>query len=255
MKTLTFIGIIVFSAGFSMVFSQKIPKSNRSIAITNKLTPILSQTLQKQGFRLGAPIYIQSFKTEGVLEVWMKKKEGFRLYKSFPICTFGSEGLGPKLKQGDGKAPEGFYSINPSSLNPFSSYHLSMNLGYPNQYDKGHKRTGNYLMVHGECVSIGCYAMANKGIEEIYLITQAALKAGQKKIKVHLFPFKMTQANMDQVKEYVISNDNSENPGLTQSELIEFWENLKLGYDWFYDHQMVPPKVKVVKSQYQFLKP
>ncbi len=50
-------------------------------------------------------------------------------------------------------------------------------------------------MVHGECASIGCYAMGNKNIEEIYKLVKEALFNGQKYVDVHIFPFKMEKLN------------------------------------------------------------
>jgi murein L,D-transpeptidase YafK len=121
-------------------------------------------------------------------------------------------------------------------MNPFSSYHLSFNLGYPNAYDRAYGRTGNYLMVHGDCVSIGCYAMTDAGIEEIYTLMQAALKGGQSFARVHVFPFPMTEANLEAYKDNVNS---------------EFWKNLREGWDWFEDKQM-PPNVNIADKHYVF---
>jgi len=91
-------------------------------------------------------------------------------------------------------------------------------------------------MVHGNCVSIGCYAMGDAGIEEIYLLAEAALKNDQSFFRVHAFPFKMTPENMERHKG---------------SEWIEFWQNLKTGYDYFETHRM-PPNVTVLDKQYRF---
>jgi hypothetical protein len=101
------------------------------------------------------------------------------LSRSFRICTYGFRGLGPKIRQGDGKAPEGFYRVAPEQMNPASNFHLAFNLGYPNRFDRHYGRTGSALMVHGSCVSIGCYAMTDNGIEEIYALADAAFRNGQ----------------------------------------------------------------------------
>lgn len=175
-------------------------------------------------------------KNKGVLEMWKRGEDGqFDLDRSFEICTW-SGALGPKLREGDGQSPEGFYFITPASLNPNSSYHLSFNLGFPNAYDRAHGRTGSYLMVHGDCVSIGCYAMTDRGIEEIYADVEAAFAGGQSFIRVHVFPFEMTAENLD---------SQSQNPN------HEFWVNLKLGWDWFEDKR-VPPNVTVSQKTYKF---
>ena len=141
-----------------------------------------------------------------------------------------------ELKQGDRQSPEGFYFVTPASLNPNSSYHLSFNLGYPNAFDRAHGRTGDYLMVHGDCVSIGCYAMTDEGIEEIYTLLQAALGGGQPFVGVHAFPFEMSKDNLDKFKD---------NPN------YEFWQNLKQGWDLF-EHTARPPNVEVKDKRYYF---
>ena len=173
---------------------------------------------------------------KGVLQMWKRGKgEQFQLDRSFDICTW-SGALGPKLKEGDGQSPEGFYFIRPSSLNPNSSYHLSFNLGFPNAYDRARGFTGSFLMVHGDCVSIGCYAMTDDGIEEIYADVEAAFAGGQSFIRVHIFPFEMTEANLDAQR----SNRN-----------YVFWSNLKTGWDWF-EREKTPPNVTVADKAYVF---
>jgi len=175
-------------------------------------------------------------KDKGVLEMWKRKPGGtYNLDRQFDICTWSGY-LGPKLAEGDGQSPEGFYFIRPSSLNPNSSYHLSFNLGFPNAYDRAHGRTGSFLMVHGDCVSIGCYAMTNDGIEEIYADVEAAFAAGQPFIRVHAFPFEMTDENLAAYQ----GNKN-----------YAFWENLKQGWDWFEQNQE-PPNVTVRNKAYVF---
>jgi len=102
-----------------------------------------------------------------------------------------SDGLGTKTQSGDGKSPEGFYTIEPSQLNPVSNYYLAINIGCPNKLEALKGYTGNAIMIHGHCVSIGCYAMTNPGIEEIYTVVYMAFKSGQKKINLDIFPFHM----------------------------------------------------------------
>ena len=119
-------------------------------------------------------------------------------------------------------------------MNPVSKFHLSFNLGYPNDYDRIHKSTGSALMVHGNCVSIGCYAMTDAGIEEIYALADGAFRNGLYLIKVHIFPFRMIDENM---KKY------------SKESFIDFWINLKEGYD-FFENKHVLPKIKVKNKKY-----
>jgi murein L,D-transpeptidase YafK len=203
--------------------------------VRKSVTPKLKLHLENKGLQLGQNIFIRIFKETSELEVWIKGGNAFELFKTYEICNFSGK-LGPKLKEGDYQSPEGFYFVTSKQLNPNSSYHLSFNLGFPNTYDRANARTGSYLMVHGNCVSIGCYAMRDAGIEEIYLLAEAALKNGQAFFRVHAFPFRMTPESMERHKG---------------SEWLDFWQNLKTGYDFFEEHR-VPPNVTVVENKYRF---
>ena len=217
--------------------SQTIPSSSRSETAITKHSPLLTKEFNQSSLTFGNPVYIRIFKQEAELEVWVKDNDKFVLFKTYPICTFGYGGLGPKLVEGDGKAPEGFYYVKANQLNPNSSYHLSFNLGFPNAYDRAQNRTGSALMVHGDCVSVGCYAMTDDKIEEIYTLVNAALSNGQDFFRVHVFPFKMTPENMQKHKD---------------SQWIDFWKNLKQGYDYFEANNFKPPNVQVKNKQYIF---
>jgi murein L,D-transpeptidase YafK len=197
----------------------------------------LQNLLADKNFRWGAPIYLRIFKSEKKLEVWLLKKRRYHLFKCYPICTYGGMGLGPKTHQGDGYAPEGFYDVGPEQMNPFSRFYLSFNLGYPNAYDRYRGRTGSALMVHGNCVSIGCFAMTDSGIEDIYLLAHAALTHGQPGFSVHIFPFEMRAENMKHHRN---------------SSWFAFWNNLKQGYDRFQIDGHVPPAVTVKNGHYYF---
>lgn len=218
-------------------YSQSLPSSARSSRAIEDVTPDLRNALAVKGMTLGDPIFIRIFKESNELEVWVKPEDSdeFELFKNYEICYYSGE-LGPKTRQGDGQSPEGFYFINAGRLNPWSSFHLSLNMGYPNSYDRTKGYTGNYLMIHGSCVSIGCYAMKDEGIEEIYTLAHKALEHGQTFFRVHSFPFRMTTAAMDR-------NANH--------KWIDFWQNLKTGYDWF-EEKKTPPNVNVRNERYVF---
>ncbi len=226
---------------------------NRASIAAEKVRPELEAALKKKDLRFGAPIFVRIFKESNELEVWVQRepeavtrddppgKGGpeFELFRTYKIC-YWSGNLGPKVKQGDGQAPEGFYVVSRGRMNPLSSYHLSFDLGYPNAYDHAHKRTGNYLMVHGSCVSIGCYAMTDERIEEIYTLADAALAGGQKYFRVHCFPFRMTDKRMEKAA-------NKED----EKQWLSFWGNLREGYDRF-EQKKLPPDVKVEDGKYAF---
>ena len=190
--------------------------------------------LGKKGIDAEAPMFVRIFKQDSELEVWKARDDGrFYHFKTYPICNWSGE-LGPKVNQGDKQAPEGFYSIAPTQMNPNSGFHLAFNLGYPNAFDKAHRRTGDYLMVHGKCKSAGCYAMTDALIEEIYALARESFKGGQQSFQVHAFPFRMTDANMARHRA---------------SPHHAFWQTLKQGYDHF-ETTRVPPTVAVCERRY-----
>ena len=211
--------------------------SIRSRDVIARVQPGLRDELRQKGLEWGAPIFVRIFKESKQLEVWMEVEAGsrFRLFKTYEICTF-SGALGPKLKEGDLQSPEGFYFVTPERMNPSSRFHLSFNLGYPNAYDRAHQRTGSALMVHGSCVSIGCYAMTDGGIEEIYALAGAALRAGQPFFRVHVFPFALADERLREHQD---------------SPWQGFWEILKEGYDYF-ERAGRPPNVRVRAGRYVF---
>jgi murein L,D-transpeptidase YafK len=214
----------------------EIPTSARAEKSIASIEPYLKKELSDKGLEYGAPIFVRIFKDPGILEVWIESNDGtFINFKNYDICTF-SGSLGPKLKQGDNQSPEGFYFVNAGRLNPWSSFHLSFNLGYPNKYDRSHGRTGSALMVHGNCVSIGCYAMTDAYINEIYALSVAALKSGQSFFRVHSFPFKLEPKTLSKY------STNQWHP---------FWLNLKEGYDYFKKYKR-PPNVEVLNGNYVF---
>jgi murein L,D-transpeptidase YafK len=207
----------------------------RAEAVARRVTPALRRDFGDTKLRWGAPLLIRIFKLERTLELWVDDGERYRLFRSYPICTY-SGALGPKLRQGDGQAPEGFYRVRRGQMNPASSYHLSFDLGYPNAYDRSHARTGNHLMVHGRCVSIGCYAMGDAAIEEIYTLMSAAFDAGARELPVHAFPFRFD-------RDDVASR-------LADPRWSEFWSELRVAFDEFETSHRVPA-VAVVHGHYR----
>jgi len=236
-RNIVFITSIFVFISTTITFAQpEMPSSRRSREAIIRVRPRLESALSKIGLRFGSPIFIRVFKKPYKLEVWIKDHKKFKLFKTYKICTYGFGTLGPKVKQGDGQAPEGFYFVSPKSMNPLSTFHLSFNIGYPNAYDKALGRTGGHLMVHGSCVSIGCYAITDSKIEEIYALADTALLIGRKFFRVHIFPFEMTKKNILKHRE---------------SQWLKFWKNIKKGYD-FFEKTNIPPDVLVKNKRYVF---
>ncbi len=164
-------------------------------SVNERVKPSLMEALQVRGLRFGAPVFLRAMKEERVLELWLRGDSGWQLWRSYSIAAASGD-LGPKLREGDGQVPEGFYRVTSAQLNPASRYHLAMNLGYPNEYDRHHQRTGSFIMIHGRAVSVGCLAMTDPWIEEIYLLVAEALVQGQPEVPVHLFPFRLSEARL-----------------------------------------------------------
>ena len=189
--------------------------------------------LEARGLRAGMPVFIRIFKQTSELELWMKDDSGWQLARRIGICRWSGR-LGPKLKQGDKQAPEGFYTVTRAQLNPNSRHHLLFNLSFPNRYDRAHGRTGSFLMVHGGCTSAGCYAIRDHEVEVVYRLVEAALKAGQKQVDVHAFPFRMDGARLARHKG---------------DKWHSFWTMLQPAYDAFERERRVP-NVKVAGKTY-----
>jgi len=192
--------------------------------------------MKAQGMTVTSPIMLRIFKQENTMEVWKKKDTGrYALLTSYEICKWSGK-LGPKFKEGDRQAPEGFYSVNKHQMNPNSKYHLSFNMGFPNAYDRSHGRTGTHLMIHGACSSAGCYSMTDEKVEEIYAMARDAFKGGQKAFQIQAYPFRMTTENMFKHRDH---------------KHFKFWQMLKKGHDHF-EITKIPPKVDVCEKRYEF---
>jgi len=215
---------------FAMIFLPTVAMASVPGAIQPPLAPV-SKELKKQ--LLGTPVYLQIFKEERTLELYGKIGNEYRLLDSYRICNF-SGGLGPKRRQGDFKSPEGFYSVGLSQLKPDSRFYRAINVGFPNEYDRQQGYEGKYLMIHGNCVSVGCYAMTDAYMDEIYTYVEAALRNGQQRVEVGIYPFRMTESNMQRHR---------------YSSYFNFWKELQPGYTQFAQTKM-PPSVSVSGGKY-----
>jgi murein L,D-transpeptidase YafK len=201
-------------------------------------TPKLSDLdgrLNDHGLKLGAPVFMRIFKRDFELELWMLRDGQYHRFATYPICRW-SGWLGPKLRRGDRQSPEGFYTVGPRQMNPQSRWHRSFDIGFPNAYDASYGRTGSLIMVHGGCSTIGCFAITNEAVDEVWNIVSAAFAAGQNRFQVQVLPFRMTDSNLERERS---------------SPHFGFWNSLKKGSDAF-EAGHIPPKVSVCRGQYTF---
>jgi murein L,D-transpeptidase YafK len=209
------------------------PPSGRALApLSDKmLADIEAKNMSKE-----SPILVRLYKEESEFEVWKQDNTGhYELLKTYPICRWSGE-LGPKVKEGDRQAPEGFYPITPGLMNPNSNYYLAINTGFPNAYDRANGHTGAFLMIHGDCSSSGCYAMTDEQIAEIYALARESFFGGQRAFQIQAYPFHMTPLNMAKHRN---------------SPSMAFWRMLKEGNDHF-EATHLEPKVDVCERRYVF---
>jgi murein L,D-transpeptidase YafK len=200
---------------------------------------VMKRRYEAQNLTLGKQaVFFRVFKAEKQLELWAKRTDGtYCLIKSYPICSASGD-LVPKRKMGDYQVPEGFYHID--RFNPTSSFYLSMGINYPNASDKivsTASNLGGDIFIHGSCVSIGCMAMTDPVIYELYIAAVEAKNSGQQKTPVHIFPFRMTNVNV--TRYYESYKDDV--------VLVQFWKNIKVGYDYFESNKKLP-SVSVANS-------
>jgi murein L,D-transpeptidase YafK len=196
---------------------------------------VLQQRLRDKGVKLADSILIRVFKAESELEIWKQKGDAYVLFATYPICHW-SGSLGPKLRDGDRQAPEGYYTLTKSQTRHVGRWPRSLDIGYPNVLEQSQARTGSMILIHGGCSSIGCFAMTNPVSDEIHQLTVAAMDAGERIVPVHIYPFRMTDTQMAQ---------RSESPWKA------YWTNLKEGYDLF-ERSKRPPIISVCGGRYIF---
>lgn len=229
----------VLAAAFAAAFAPAVclgeDGSRLPAKATRELPPELLALLRQKKLPKHSPILVRIFKEESELEVWKQDADGrFQLLKVYPICRWSGD-LGPKLREGDRQAPEGFYTVTPALMNPNSNFYLAINIGYPNSFDKANSRDGSLLMIHGDCSSSGCYAMTDEQISEIYSLARDSL-AGRPSFQVQAYPFRMTPANLARRRNH---------PDFA------FWKMLKVGNDHF-EATRLEPKVDVCDRRYVF---
>jgi murein L,D-transpeptidase YafK len=230
--------VLLLAAGLLAAILAVPHLTGRKVLFQPDVSKPLAESLAEKGLSPGLPVYIRIFKEENILELWMERNGRFELALTYPICAWSGH-LGPKLREGDKQSPEGFYLVSQRQLKPDSSFHLALNIGFPNAFDTAQGRTGSFLMIHGACVSIGCYAMTDGGIEGIYTAVERALAEGQDAVPVHIFPFRMTQERL---------------ASASAEPWSAFWQNLAEG-DRLFQATGQPPRAYACGSRYGFAAP
>jgi murein L,D-transpeptidase YafK len=230
-KRLVLVVLALLIALPATAVKKKRPRVNPRIARAIKeKRPRLKQLFRKAGVAYPARrVFIRIFKKEQVLELWARARGGsYVKVKSYPVCA-ASGVLGPKRRQGDEQVPEGFYHVR--VFNPWSAFHLSMGINYPNKSDRilGYRRNlGGAIMIHGSCVSIGCVAIENGPVSEVFLAAYDAFRHGRKRIPVHIFPTRLDEKGMSWLREH------------HGEKLVKFWNQLRPGYAYFERHRKLP---------------
>ena len=221
-----FLTLIALNISAQSDFLTKQKKHIRVRTSINDKEQLILKLLKENGIELDElNILIIAYKYESEVELFAKTKAE-SLYKkivTYSICSKSGK-IGPKRKQGDGQVPEGFYFID--RFNPASSFYLSLGINYPNLSDKKKSnatKLGGDIFIHGSCVTIGCLPMTDDKIKEIYLYAINAKNNGQQRIPFYIYPFRMSEEKFIKYK----------NKYSTKTELIDFWTNIKLGYDKF----------------------
>lgn len=178
MKKFIISSLLLFSLSFFLyhLFKKKNKRTTGEVieSIRTNVHPFLEEEFKKRSLSFPPnQLAFLALKEEMKLEVYAKENDKWQLVLMFPIQAASGKS-GPKLKEGDRQVPEGFYKL--ISFNPNSSFHLSLELNYPNPEDKEiaeqEKRTnlGGEIFIHGKSASIGCLAMGDESIERIFYL-------------------------------------------------------------------------------------
>ena len=236
---LTFLLSLSIMASAQNNFKATQIKFERVERAYNEKWETLEKFLKTADFVNDFSMLINAYKAEGKLEVWLKSKsaKSYSLFRTYDFCAH-SGALGPKVIEGDGQTPEGFYYIN--VFNPMSNFHLSLGVNYPNAVDLArtgkNRKPGGEIYIHGNCVTVGCIPLTDEKIKEVYILGVEARNNGQDRIPVNIYPFKMTNGNMQKFSTQFPAQ-------------LSFWKTLQPGYLGFEKHRNMA-NVKEVKGKY-----
>lgn len=240
---LTFIFVVIYGGICAQGFVSKQKKYARVRDAFKEKEGFVDSLFAEKGI-INTYIAVRALKKERRFEIWAKNKSdtAYQHIITYDFCS-SSGNLGPKRREGDLQIPEGFYHIN--HFNPYSNFHLSLGINYPNTSDDilSHpKSPGGNIYLHGACVTIGCIPITDDKIKEFYVMAVKAKGNGQKRIPVMIFPSKLNPFSWELLQEMY------EN----RSDLLDLWENLKEGYEYFDNKRMMPKFTVDQEGRYLF---
>ncbi len=195
----------------------------------------LSQEFEAKGLKLGSSVFLRVYKQTSEMELWVQRGPRYELFKIYRICRW-SGGLGPKFYEGDRQSPEGVYRITASDLIVNQRWDRAMEINYPNSFDRENGRSGSHILIHGKCGSIGCFAIQDQNVEEVYGAVRAALHNGQAYVPVLALPFRFSALAPD--KEDTL-------------QMNEFWGDLRRA-DLLFERDRLPPVAWICDGRYYF---
>ncbi len=227
----------------ALVFCQAALADAKEATLTEPSSPsvavakgnLLAVEFAARNLKLGSPVFLRVYKQSSKMELWVEKGPRYELFKTYSICRW-SGGLGPKMYEGDRQSPEGLYHITAEDLIVNPRWHRAMNINYPNRFDVINGRGGSGILIHGKCGSVGCFAIQDNNVEEVYDAVRAALHSGQVSIPVLALPFSFA-AYAPAVEDTL--------------KLNEFWTDLRRA-DLLFNRDRVPPTAWVCDGRYYF---
>ncbi len=195
----------------------------------------LAKEFEERGLKLGSPVFLRVYKQTSEMELWVQRGPRYVLFKTYGICRW-SGGLGPKFYEGDRQSPEGLYRITTSDLIVNPRWDRAMNINYPNNFDNLNGRGGSGILIHGGCGSIGCFAIQNENVEDVYGAVRAALRGGQVYVPVLALPFRFSALAPE--KEDTL-------------RMNEFWADLRRA-DLLFERDKLPPVAWICDGRYLF---
>ena len=195
----------------------------------------LAKEFSEKGLKLGSPVFLRVYKQTSEMELWVQQGPRYELFKIYKICRW-SGGLGPKFYEGDRQSPEGLYRITTSDLIVNQRWDRAMNINYPNNFDQVNGRGGSSILIHGGCGSIGCFAIQNQNVEEVYGAVRAALRNSQAYVPVLTLPFRFSALAPE--KEDTL-------------HMSEFWSDLRRA-DLLFERDKLPPTAWICDGRYYF---